>query len=586
MPGAKTMKVTINTMDAQLDFSILTNTTGKQLFDQVVKTIGLRELWYFGLFYKDSSGQDSWVKLNKKIKDQDLPKDLANPEFQFRAKFFPEDATQELIQDITVKLFYLQVKEAILNDSIYCPAEAAVLLASYAMQAKYGDAESRHTTDIQKDIDQGRVLPKRVREQHPTFTAEDWSKKVSEWHTEHRGLIREETMREYLKIAQDLDMYGVTYFPIKNRKGTDLYLGVDALGINVYERENKLTPRIGFPWSEISNISFNNRNFTIKPNDKKSPDFVIKVDKMKTNKNILAICMGNHELYLRRRKKDSIEVQQMRADADNLRRKRQEEKERIDKERKLREAMEQKARDLEERLNEAERQASERERQLREVEQENASLRTNLSNIQTDIERMEAERHELLAEKESLARAVSEGELTKEEYTRRMMEIQDEYKSVQDALSAKENEAQNLRENLEQTKEEKDAIATKLSEMPVPSSVVVVENSGSGDHHNNHTDHDIDDDRDEGDVNMASNEGVQGMDSELNRETAVSKDQNLSVRLLELSTDLNAARDAKALSANDQIHQSNVKAGRDKFKTLNLIRRGNTKSRVNEFEAM
>ena len=36
-------------MDAELEFAIQPNTTGKQLFDQVVKTIGLREIWFFGL---------------------------------------------------------------------------------------------------------------------------------------------------------------------------------------------------------------------------------------------------------------------------------------------------------------------------------------------------------------------------------------------------------------------------------------------------------------------------------------------------------------------------------------------------------
>ena len=76
---------------------------------------------------------------------------------------------------------------------------------------------------------------------------------------------------EYLKIAQDLDMYGVNYFNIKNKKGTELWLGVDALGLNVYEKEDKLTPKIGFPWSEIKNISYNDKKFTIKPIDKKAP---------------------------------------------------------------------------------------------------------------------------------------------------------------------------------------------------------------------------------------------------------------------------------------------------------------------------
>ena len=51
--------------------------------------------------------------------------------------------------------------------------------------------------------------------------------------------------------------------------GTALWLGVDALGLNIYEKEDRLTPKIGFPWSEIRNISFNDRKFVIKPIDTK-----------------------------------------------------------------------------------------------------------------------------------------------------------------------------------------------------------------------------------------------------------------------------------------------------------------------------
>ena len=89
---------------------------------------------------------------------------------------------------------------------------------------------------------------------------------------EHRGMLREDAMMEYLKIAQDLEMYGVNYFEIKNKKGTELWLGVDALGLNIYEKEDRLTPKIGFPWSEIRNISFNDRKFVIKPIDTKARD--------------------------------------------------------------------------------------------------------------------------------------------------------------------------------------------------------------------------------------------------------------------------------------------------------------------------
>jgi len=107
-------------------------------------------------------------------------------------------------------------------------------------------------------------------------------------------------------------MYGVNYFEIRNKKGTDLWLGVDALGLNIYEKDDKLTPKIGFPWSEIRNISFNDKKFIIKPIDKKAPDFVFFAARVKINKRILALCMGNHELYMRRRKPDTIDVQQMK----------------------------------------------------------------------------------------------------------------------------------------------------------------------------------------------------------------------------------------------------------------------------------
>lgn len=53
------------------------------------------------------------------------------------------------------------------------------------------------------------------------------------------AFCREDAMMEYLKIAQDLEMYGVNYFEIKNKKGTELLLGVDALGLNVYDKEDK-----------------------------------------------------------------------------------------------------------------------------------------------------------------------------------------------------------------------------------------------------------------------------------------------------------------------------------------------------------
>lgn len=105
----------------------------------------------------------------------------------------------------------------------------------------------------------------RVLEQHK-LNKNQWENRIQVWHQEHKGLlrycslnskshncivnrfsvahiitphIREDAMVEYLKIAQDLEMYGVNYFNIKNKKGSELWLGVDALGLNIYDKKDK-----------------------------------------------------------------------------------------------------------------------------------------------------------------------------------------------------------------------------------------------------------------------------------------------------------------------------------------------------------
>ena len=53
-----------------------------------------------------------------------------------------------------------------------------------------------------------------------------------------------------------------------------------------------------------------------------------------------------------------------------------------------------------------------------------------------------------------------------------------------------------------------------------------------------------------------------------------------------LSQDLAANKDDSKVTKNDILHQENVRQGRDKYKTLREIRKGNTKRRVDQFENM
>lgn len=58
---------------------------------------------------------------------------------------------------------------------------------------------------------------------------------------------------------QDICLNLIFNLYFQNKRNTDLWLGVDASGLNVYERDNKLTPKITFPWSEVKNISFKDK---------------------------------------------------------------------------------------------------------------------------------------------------------------------------------------------------------------------------------------------------------------------------------------------------------------------------------------
>lgn len=571
----KQMNVRVTTMDAELEFAIQQTTTGKQLFDQVVKTIGLREVWFFGLQYTDSKGDLTWIKLYKKVTSQDVKKE--NPlQFKFRAKFYPEDVGQELIQDITLRLFYLQVKNAILSDEIFCPAETSVLLASYAVQARHGDYNvAIHEPGF---LARDRLLPQRVFDQHQ-MSKDQWEVRIIRWWTEHKGLPREDAMMEYLKIAQDLDMYGINYFEIKNKKGTELWLGVDALGLNIYAKDNKLTPKIGFPWAEISNISFNDRKFIIKPIDKKAQDVVFFAPRVRINKRILALCMGNHELFMRRRKPDTIDVQQMKTQAREEKQAMQQQREKLQMEIAAREKAEKKQQEYEERLRSMQEEIERRQQELSNAQDMIRRLEDQLRQLQLAKDELESRQNELQAMMERLEESknmeAAERAKLEEEIQAKQLEVM----RIQDEVQAKDEETKRLQDEVELARQKQEAATAALAAAA----------DTPKHHHVQENEHDDDDENDEmsnGDVSrdLATDSDI--VDPVEERRTLAERNERLQNQLKSLKEDLAHTRDESKETPMDKIHRENVRQGRDKYKTLREIRKGNTKRRVDQFENM
>ena len=228
-------------------------------------------------------------------------------------------------------------------------------------------------------------------------------------------------MMEYMKVCQDLETYGISYFDIINSKKTPVWVGVDSLGINIYEKNNKLNPNISFPWSEINKISTSGKGKLILiPSDKKSPKLVMTSTQPKIKHQIYHLINGNHEMYKRRRRPDPLEVQQMksqRRDEDERKAKEREllnrETEAREKAEQMRIEMEEKYREMEERMKRKEDEVKEKDEKIRELEEQLRALREAKENLEQQqnelkemMEKLEEDKSMQAAEREKIEEEV------------------------------------------------------------------------------------------------------------------------------------------------------------------------------------
>ena len=70
------------------------------------------------------------------------------------------------------------------------------------------------------------------------------------------------------------------------------------------------------------------------------------------------------------------------------------------------------------------------------------------------------------------------------------------------------------------------------------------------------------------------------------RLTLAQRNERLQNQLRSLKDELKDETVESGETTMDRIHKENVKQGRDKYKTLREVRKGNTKRRVDQFENM
>jgi len=570
------INVKVTTVDTELQFSVQKSSGAKALFDQVITTTGIREIWYFGLQFTDVRNQPAWLNLTKRLNQHEIKKEVIQ-KFAFKFKYFPENVDDEIIQDATLKHLYLQVKDDILNELIYCPAEKAVLLASYQVQCKFLDYDAtEHPTGY---LANEKLLSKTVIDQHK-LSMEEWEEKISSFHKQHKGMSRDQAMIEYLKIAQDLEMFGINYFSVYNVKGTEVLLGVDALGINVYEKNNKLAPKISFPWSEIKKISHSGERFKVRLNDKGSNPFEGKTLEPKTAIKIYDLCSGNHLMYMKRRSPDTLEVQQMREQKRESDRHKAKNREILVREIKAREEMEKsreetlvKYKELQAEmekyktdLDEARRTIEDLERQLRELQEARVELETQKDELRDLMTKLEADRDMELEEKQKL----------EEEIRAKYEEIE----RVKTTVDEKDEETKKLQEEMadarRQLEETTQSMSQKMEAASEATAVAIEQNEMEA----NGVDHETSSDA----------ESEHAAELPVPTKEPVDEDREMDVKkedlLKELRANLEEKKEESKITVEDKQYIQLANSGRDKFKTLRDIRSGNTKRRLDMFENM
>lgn len=176
-------------------------------------------------------------------------KDLDPVVFSFRVKFYPPDPFR-LKEEITRYQIFLQLKRDLLHGRLCCGANEAAMLTALIMQCELGDYDPEiHLGNYISDY---KILLKQ------TAAIEE---KAMEIHQKQlKGQSQSQCENIFLKLACQSDTYGVDPHPVKDHKGSQMYLGINYSGILTFQGSRKTHH---FRWPDIQKINYEGKMFII-----------------------------------------------------------------------------------------------------------------------------------------------------------------------------------------------------------------------------------------------------------------------------------------------------------------------------------
>lgn len=320
-----TRKVDVNLPNNQkIQTNVQVSSKVKDVFDQIVEYISLKETIYFGLT-QVKDGEELFLELDTKLskyapvgwKDDSNKKKKAEFVLYFRVKYFLQDP-RLLKHCLTIHLYYLQLRQFLLNGYLQCQDDSLIHSTSYALQAEYGDflPEYEGVEYFKKEF----YIPGKILSR---LNRADLLRNLPRLHQSRSGLSKEEAELAFLVEVSMLSEYGIVFHKVSRSKKNEndyVWLGIRIPGIVVLEpRGTQRTVVHEQKWDTVKEFTFDKKKFTLKPKKPdESPKLVFYTNHYRKSKYLFNLCQSFHrfEVYNENRmnqfviKKPSREGQQ------------------------------------------------------------------------------------------------------------------------------------------------------------------------------------------------------------------------------------------------------------------------------------
>ncbi|XP_063719913.1 tyrosine-protein phosphatase non-receptor type 14-like, partial [Symsagittifera roscoffensis] len=294
----------------EMECSVANDSSAQECVNIVLNRLQVHaEGFYFGLQYLNKQKHRyRWLELDKSLKKQlDKAGSVSSHVLRFGVMYYIPNISKLQTKQAR-HLYFLQVRKLITENSFNCSLDAICVLASYSLQAEFGDFNPAvHNVRFLQNYP---VFPSKLYGNAP----DELFEKVLKLYKERHGLSGDQAELCYMTEAQQIEDYGVEYVEAKmDRTKEDVSIGTSSVGLVLRFRpqssetgthsgvdadtvENKQM----ISWSKIHQMNYKDTSFLVVRLDKSEMKFTVKSNE--ECRYLWVRSIGNHQIYRQSRK--------------------------------------------------------------------------------------------------------------------------------------------------------------------------------------------------------------------------------------------------------------------------------------------